>query len=228
MNKVVASFLAIVFIGVCVLVLLRQQSSPSASQSPPQSVVAMAPNGPTQTSARPTDPSKPPAESMTITVVSGFTKKTWLDQAVAAFDQKQDVVAGKTVIVKAQYANSGDVLRDIQEGRLKPELWSPADESWFKQINEWWKTQYNKQVVGEWKPLVNVPLVIAMWEPMAKALGYPNPIGWSDMAKLSTDPQGWARYGHPEWGRFTWGHCHPDSANGFQTLVRHLRRRQQE
>ncbi|HYX91726.1 MAG TPA: VWA domain-containing protein, partial [Myxococcaceae bacterium] len=62
-------------------------------------------------------------------------------------------------------------------------------------------------------------LVIAMWEPMARALGYPKPIGWKDIARLAAAPGGWATLRHPEWGRFRWGHAHPDANSGFLAII---------
>jgi Ca-activated chloride channel family protein len=60
-----------------------------------------------------------------------------------------------------------------------------------------------------------------MWRPMAEALGWPDkPIGWKQIVELAGDPQGWARYGHPEWGQFTFGHSHPEhSTFGFNVLA---------
>jgi Ca-activated chloride channel family protein len=59
-----------------------------------------------------------------------------------------------------------------------------------------------------------------MWKPQAEALGWPKtPIGWSDIAKLSTDPNGWKTYGHPEFGEFKFGHTHPDTSNSGLNAV---------
>jgi Ca-activated chloride channel family protein len=45
-------------------------------------------------------------------------------------------------------------------------------------------------------------------------MGWPDePISWLDIAGLAAAPEGWARYGHPEWGQFKFGHTHPDSSN---------------
>ena len=207
MNRLLAAVLAIGFIAVCIFILIGRGT-------------ADAPLAQRDAQVQPSVPvAKANPSLLTITVVSGPSKKTWLTKAIDSFNRRHEEVDGPTVVVTPVWANSGEVLRDLQEGKSKPELWSPADESWLRQCNEWWRNQHNRDVFPAWKPLVHVPLVIAMWEPMAKALGYPNPIGWTDLATLSAEPQGWAKYGHPEWGRFTWGHCHPDSANGFQTLV---------
>ena len=66
--------------------------------------------------------------------------------------------------------------------------------------------------VAEENPsIVRTPLVIAMWEPMAKALGYPRKkLGFGDILKLARSNQGWAAYGHPEFGAFKLVHTNPD------------------
>jgi Ca-activated chloride channel family protein len=65
------------------------------------------------------------------------------------------------------------------------------------------------------------PLVIAMPEPMARALGWPDtPIGWTDILNLSRSGDGWAAFGHPEWGDFKLGKTNPNfSTSGLNALV---------
>src|SRR5262249_45093533 len=61
------------------------------------------------------------------------------------------------------------------------------------------------------RALARTPGVIAMWQPMAEALGWDKrPIGWEDLLKLAQSKDGWASRGHPEWGAFRFGHPHPD------------------
>ncbi len=51
------------------------------------------------------------------------------------------------------------------------------------------------------EPTIYSPSGIAMWRPMAEALGWPaKPISWKTIIELAADPQGWSRYGHPGWG----------------------------
>jgi Ca-activated chloride channel homolog len=53
--------------------------------------------------------------------------------------------------------------------------------------------------------------VIAMPQPMAEALGYPNtPLGYGDILALARDPAGWGALGHPEWGPFRLGKTNPN------------------
>ena len=65
------------------------------------------------------------------------------------------------------------------------------------------------------------PLVIAMPRPMAEAMGWPaKQIGWRDLFELAQDPDGWARYGHPEWGAFKLGKTNPNfSTSGLNALI---------
>ena len=60
--------------------------------------------------------------------------------------------------------------------------------------------------------IVRTPLVIAMWEPMAKALGYPDkPIGFEDILRLARSKQVGRTSGCPEYGAFKLVHTNPDS-----------------
>jgi Ca-activated chloride channel homolog len=69
--------------------------------------------------------------------------------------------------------------------------------------------------------IVRTPLVIAMWEPMAEALGYPRkPLGFEDIVKLARSKAGRADYGLPEYGAFKLVHANPDySTSGLSAVV---------
>jgi Ca-activated chloride channel homolog len=150
---------------------------------------------------------------------SSSAKKNWIDEMTARFNGSGRAVAGKTIRVKAYHVTSGGSLDQLKDGGIKPDMWSPGDESWLVLAENHWRNVKQKSLFDKYDDLVNIPLVIAMWEPMAKALGYPSPIGWHDIADLAAGDQGWAAHGHPEWGRFRWGHAHPDANSGFLTMV---------
>ena len=69
--------------------------------------------------------------------------------------------------------------------------------------------------------IVRTPLVIAMWEPLARALGWPRkPVGFQQILDLALDPRGWAAYGKPQFGRFKLGHTNPDfSTSGLSAVA---------
>lgn len=154
-----------------------------------------------------------------ITFYTSSAKKSWVDEIVKDFNASGVTLGDKIIRVKQFHVNSGDSLEDLKQGKIKPELWSPGDESWLELGAAHWKNVNQKTLFDEYTPLVNIPLVIAIWEPMAKALGHPNPVGWTDIAALASNPRGWESVGRPEWGKFRWGHAHPDANSGFLTIV---------
>ncbi len=135
---------------------------------------------------------------------------------------------GTCIFVRPQSKSSGKAATLLAEGwdpeteGPEPVIWSPAAASWGAIVNQ------RLEVAGE-SPMTATdpssfmltPLVIAMPQPMADALGYPEtPVGWSDILALAQDPEGWARYGHPEWGPFRLGKTNPNfSTSGLSALI---------
>ena len=60
-----------------------------------------------------------------------------------------------------------------------------------------------------------------MWEPFAEALGWPDrQIGFEQIIRLARSNQGFAEFGHPEFGRFKLVHTNPDfSTSGLEAVV---------
>ena len=154
-----------------------------------------------------------------IKLYSSSAKKKWINAMVQEFNKSRKMTANKLIKIKAWHVTSGGSLDDLKTGKIKPDLWSPGDQSWLRLAASHWQAVKQKALFDDFKPLVNIPLVLAMWEPMARVLGYPAPIGWKDIAAVAANPQGWASLGHPEWGRFRWGHAHPDANSGFLTVI---------
>jgi Ca-activated chloride channel homolog len=93
----------------------------------------------------------------------------------------------------------------------RPVVWSPAASAWGEVVNQRRADQGKKAIAPTGKPFMLTPLVIAMPQPMAEALGYPNtPIGYADILRLANDPAGWGAFGHPEWGPFRLGKTNPN------------------
>ena len=174
---------------------------------------------PTQIISTESKPKPRSDQILTINLYSSSAKQTWIDKMVREFNAARNEVGSQVIQVRAFHGNSGEQLDQIKEGKIKPDLWSPGDESWLTMATTHWKSVKQKDLYDQYHPLVNIPLVIAMWEPMAVALGYPNPLAWQDIAKLAANPKGWAAHGHPEWGKFRWGHAHPDANSGFLSII---------
>lgn len=162
-------------------------------------------------------------DRVTVQIVYGSEKREWLEPLVQQFNETRWKTAnGKTITVEATPIGSIESVRGIIEGSLQPTVWSPASSVYIPVANaEWKNTHADDLVVGTPNDLVLSPVVIAMWRPMAQALGWPDKaIGWEEIAQLATTDEGWSAYGHPEWGRFKFGHTHPGYSNsGIVSII---------
>jgi Ca-activated chloride channel family protein len=162
------------------------------------------------------------AASVKVTILYGSEKQQWLDPLVKQYNDAQHKTAGGKVIVVLATAlgsvESGDM---IISGASQPTVWSPASGLYIPVENAAWrKTHSDDLVTGTPDNLVLSPVVIAMWRPMAEALGWPNKsLGWADIAQLATSDKGWAAYNYPEWGQFKFGHTHPNYSNSGLVAV---------
>jgi len=158
-----------------------------------------------------------PAGSQQLSFVVSPEKEQLLKAVVAKFNAAGQQVAGKRVFVSMKAMNSGDAESAIARGRLQPEVWSPAGSFWGRLLN----LRADKPYVAQDNPsIVRTPLVIAMWEPMAQALGYPRKtVAFEDIVRLATDPRGWAAAGKPAFGRFKYVHTNPDSSTSGAEAV---------
>jgi Ca-activated chloride channel homolog len=139
-----------------------------------------------------------------------------------AYNAAGHVVNGERVRVNPTPMGSGEAVEDVLAGTRKAHLLSPASGAFIELGNaESRAGAGGKDLVKETKNLVLSPVVIAIWKPMAEALGWPDkPIGWADVLKLARDPKGWEALGHPEWGSFKFGHTHPEYSNsGLWTIT---------
>jgi Ca-activated chloride channel family protein len=147
-----------------------------------------------------------------ITVASAVTKQKWLAAAAESF-RAADVrtSAGAPIEIALSNVLSGDSMLQIASGTLTPTVWSPGETSWVEQLDERWSRSHPTPIsTAPCEPTVLTPIGIAMWRPMAEALGWPaTPVSWKRLIDLANDPEGWASLGHPEWGRLRLGHTHP-------------------
>ncbi len=156
-----------------------------------------------------------PAGAVDLLFLYGSEKEKWINDVTAAFNQGQSKTsAGHPIHVKTVPMGSGECIDAILSGSRQADLVSPASAAFIKLGNAQSRTKTGKDLVASTDNLVLSPVVIAMWKPMAEAIGWgKRPIGWSDILSLARDPSGWARYKHPEWGRFKFGHTHPEYSN---------------
>lgn len=160
----------------------------------------------------------PPANAIRISIAYSPEKEKWLNEQIPRFNQQRVEVEGRPVFVEGVNKSSGAARTEIKNGTLNVTVWSPSASTWLEVLKQ---ESGNQNIAVSNEPLVLTPVVIGMWRPMAEAMGWPNsPIGWADMLALIQDPEGWGRFGHPEWGRFSWGHTDPEiSTTALSTLI---------
>jgi len=155
----------------------------------------------------------------------GSEKQAWINDVVSSFNSQNITACDGPITIKATPIGSGQSMQEIAAGTIQPDIWSPAGSVWLALLNSMWQQKHGSNLIStganDTPSLVTSPVVIAMWKPEAEALGWPNKaIGWADIAALSTNPQGWAAYGHPEFGDFKFGHTHPDYSNsGLDAVI---------
>src|SRR6266436_3202255 len=156
-----------------------------------------------------------PQSGLELVFTYGSEKEKWIGEATDAFNrQHRRTGAGRTIIVHAIPMGSGEAIDEVMEGRRQPDIISPASSAFIKLGNAQSQSKTGKDLIASTDNLVLSPVVIAMWKPMAEALGWgKKPIGWSDILALSRSQKGWDAYGYPQWGRFKFGHTHPQFSN---------------
>jgi Ca-activated chloride channel family protein len=154
-----------------------------------------------------------PKNAVRVSFAYSPEKEKLLLPLIEGFNRSQ-----QKVFVKGINAASGDAEARIAKGTFKPVAWSPASSLWGRLLNFEADQPYTPE---EAPSIVRTPLVIAMWEPMARALGWPKKkLGFADILKLATSGRGWAAYGKPEFGAFKLVHTNPDfSTAGLSATV---------
>jgi Ca-activated chloride channel family protein len=154
-------------------------------------------------------------DKLELTFTYGSEKEKWINEVTAEFNRADHrTSSGKRIHVSAIPMGSGEAIDEVMEGRRQPHLISPASAAFIKLGNAQSQSKYGKDLIASTDNLVLSPVVIAMWKPMAEALGWgKRPIGWSDILALARNQKGWEAYGYPQWGRFKFGHTHPQFSN---------------
>jgi Ca-activated chloride channel homolog len=168
-------------------------------------------------------PTAPASSDFSIIVVYGSEKKTWFEEQARAFERTMPKTAGgRSIKIDGRAMGSGEAMQAIASG-TKATVFSPASSVYIPLLNDAYRTATNRPnpVVRAGDPLVLSPVVVGMWKPMAEKLGWPGKqLSWADLLKVATDPKGWGGYGYPEWGRFKFGHTHPEYSNsGFLAVL---------
>src|SRR5262244_3937211 len=156
-----------------------------------------------------------PRGSLELIFPYGSEKEKWINDATAAFNRSGTKTStGKAIFVRTLPMGSGESIDNILSGRMQAHLVSPASGAFIKLANAESRAKSGKDLITSTDNLVLSPVVIAIWKPMAEAIGWgKKPLGWSDILSLTRNQKGWSAYGYPQWGKFKFGHTHPEYSN---------------
>ena len=152
-----------------------------------------------------------------------------ITQAAAEYERRRPAVDDRCVDVQVRSTDSAEVAGALSAGwdettqGPRPDVWVPASSTWALQV------ALRQQATGpavlmplEYPTKVaTTPLVMAMPEPMAKAIGWPSTdVSWRDLFGLVAEQKGWAALGQPKWGAFKLGKTDPNlSTPGLEALI---------
>lgn len=186
-------------------------------------------SGADEPSANPVNPTPVDVgDCAAVSVVASSEKAGLLTEMADEYNRTNPQVAGQCVRIVVTSKASGGAATAIARGwdeqvdGPRPDVWTPASSSWAVLTEQMAAEEDQPNVMPDDRPsLAQTPLVIAMPEPMARALGWPDKqLGWKDLAELAKSPQGWALKDHPEWGRFKLGKTNPNfSTSGLNATV---------
>lgn len=159
---------------------------------------------------------QPPAGALRISFFYSPEKEDLLVPLVKRFNDSGARSGGKRVFIDAKNVSSGEVQSEVAAGKLEPVLWSPASSFWGRLLNY----HADQDLVADDNPsIVRTPVVIAMWEELADAYGYPQrELGYKQLSELALG--GWAAAGKPQFGPFRYVHANPDfSTSGLSAVA---------
>jgi Ca-activated chloride channel family protein len=145
----------------------------------------------------------------------GSEKEGWIRETTEAWNRLgRRTASGRPLRVEAIPIGSGEAIEELLAGGRKAHLTSPASAAFIALGNAQSRARTGRDLVGPTENLVLSPVVIAMWKPMAEAIGWGRrPVGWADILALAGDPRGFAARGQPQLGAFRFGHTHPEASN---------------
>jgi Ca-activated chloride channel family protein len=164
-----------------------------------------------------------PSNALEVSFAYSSEKQPWIEPLANKFNSERHTLPGgnRPIYINAFVADSGTARSQIVDKTLQPTAWSPSNSLWKSVLNFEADQELAGSAPGDADPLLLNPVVLAMWKPMAQALGWPNKaIGLRDVLDLNQNKQGWGAVGHPEWGSFKYAHTNPEvSSTGLSTVA---------
>ncbi|MGC4758945.1 substrate-binding and vWA domain-containing protein [Micromonospora trifolii] len=163
----------------------------------------------------------------TILQVNSSTEKAALLVDLAERYNRSDrsIEGGGCAQVHVSALNSGKATEALatgwtQTGLPQPQVWLPTSSLWTGQLRLLDDAAGRElQTPDHYPSIANSPLVIAMPQPKAELIRKRGSLSWGEILDLS-GRDGWADFGKPEWGRFTFGKDNPNlSTSGLAATI---------
>lgn len=146
-----------------------------------------------------------PSREVALRVAFTPEKQAIFGDLVARFNEGQPRLAsGKRVVVEAVALESDAMIAAALAGDLQAV--SPDSSLILAELDRRWNEQQSVDtgLTGETTRYMVSPVVIAMWEDAARALGHPErALGWADLLRAAQDPA------------FKWSHPSTSAASGL-------------
>jgi Ca-activated chloride channel family protein len=149
-----------------------------------------------------------PAPKSALTVAYSPEKELAFTALVDMFnEQGLKTPDGERMIIEALKLDPESMVNAVLDGSASFQVLTPDSSVWLGQLDEEWSQKQGSDAVavGETVRYAVSPVVIAMWEDLARQMGWPDrSIGWQDLlARAQADPE------------FRWSHPSTSSASGL-------------
>ncbi|MCY2987966.1 MAG: extracellular solute-binding protein [Planctomycetota bacterium] len=154
-----------------------------------------------------------------IGIAYGTEKRNWLEWAAGQFVDTDD---GSRIRVNLLPMDSLESAHAILDGDERIHVWSPASSLYRETLLHAWEAKHEGQPILKEETLALTPLVLVMWKDRYDAYAARCPeVSLRTFSYAMHAKQGWATIaGRPQWGRFKFGHTHPNQSNsGLMTLL---------
>ncbi|MFI5838771.1 substrate-binding domain-containing protein [Catenuloplanes sp. NPDC051500] len=152
--------------------------------------------------------------SSTVTVVASPTVEPALNQVLAKWNATRPTVDGACVTARTVVQESGQAAAAVGPGwdpardGDKPDVWVPDSSVWLSVAGS--RPEAAELLGAQPESIATSPAVLALRKPMATALGWPQrPLGRQDVIGALSQPDVWAKAGHPEYASMRVGLTDP-------------------
>lgn len=175
---------------------------------------------------RPTTPQADRTDCVRLEVNSSTEKSDLVRSLAERYNRSDRRFGGRCAQITVDGLTSGKAAEALAAGWTArsslpvPQVWLPTSSLWTGQLRILDEAAGRMpQTPDRYPSIANSPLVIAMPQPKAELVQQRGPLGWGEILGLSGET-GWAAFGRPQWGRFTFGKDNPNlSTSGLAATI---------